>query len=46
MEAAAPIRSAEVSALAAGLRGPRTVPDIAVEERDRSFILLHPERAS
>jgi len=32
--------------LASGLRGPRTTPGIAVEERDGAFILLHPERAS
>jgi hypothetical protein len=37
---------AEVSALAPGLRGPRTLPEIAVEERDGLYVLLHPERAS
>ena len=46
MEAAPPLRSEEVSTLAPGLHGPRCVPDIAVEERDGAFILLHPERAS
>ena len=30
----------------AELRGPRTVPNIAVDERDGMYILLHPERAS
>lgn len=35
-----------VSALAPGLRGPRTVANIAVEERDGAYLLLHPERAS
>jgi len=37
---------AQVSVLAPGLCGPRTVPNIAVENRDGVFILLHPERAS
>ncbi len=34
------------SVLAPGLRGPRTVPNIAVEEQEGTLILLHPERAS
>jgi radical SAM protein with 4Fe4S-binding SPASM domain len=46
MAATAAAGLAETRTLAPGLRGPRTLPEIAVEERDGSFILLHPERAS
>ncbi len=46
MAAPAATELAQARTLAPGLRGPRTVPDIAVEERDGTFLLLHPERAS
>ncbi len=46
MKAQAAAYSKQVRTLAPGLRGPRTVANIAVEERDGAHILLHPERAS
>ena len=38
--------TAAVGVLPPGLRGPRTVPNVAVEEQGDVNILLHPERAS
>ncbi len=46
MEALATAEITHSRTLAPGLRGPRTVPNIAVEERAGVYILLHPERAS
>ncbi len=46
MEALATAEIPHSRTLAPGLRGPRTVANVAVEERDGTYILLHPERAS